>query len=920
VNMMGAIVAEDQRSDAAQADRRMGEMLWSAVRHGGLLDPDWWEAWSNGVQHSISIEGQILAVEMKPRDDSLMQDRGGRRWFADPLTKILIVRWHRDRLEYAGHVPLKECMALAAGPAAADDIYSGKFLKTAVNAWAFRLPGLILAFAKGRLPCESAPRALWEQALYACHRPVPATHRQAAIKRERGQAERVLLHTLSEELRALTNTEREYAAGRKAKANRKAAAFHAINRLPAPTHPLHQCLRHWCAYVLKHEKRGRHSKGYSPDTVRSYLKTLVRLFSGWGAGSPLDAPTGELEAFIVAFLDQAQGRVRADAVKAVISFLRFQAVQQPGAELHIDMNDYSEEDNAAPNLILPDGYRGTIRNFDRRGDDDHAMMVVLMFRAGLRMEEVAALQVGDVNVSDQHVELVVEANVERSLKTKTSRRILPLDVLLDHKELERLLARVRERRASSRFGMEAWLFGRAAAISPPDHREADRQVQKCLRDVTGFPDLTTAHLRHSFASYLLATLLLPPDAADIAVPTSLRTVISPGRAARVADRLVGRERLGAGALHAVSQIMGHTGPRTTLRYYCHLLDLSLGIFCNRTVSLVPIEDTRLLATTGVSADARRKSLARARVPAPSAGGEIHARPTSNDVTFWSPHTVRKVSDASLYASAFTRLARQLSRELATDVETEHLNAEREVANELQGKAAKGESSEEAPDPIFGRSREYGVPWRAIEASILTPALVSTDRHSAKIVERWRASARKLIPTEMAIATAVPASIELRRMIDQRLCLSRDPRRAERMALDRVLARWRRGYTDIRLSRLKDAQAFVELLAVMGFHQAEVHLELTSVRGYGMTSEDIHRFLFDRSTRPALSGRSGWRGSLIVRPRPRGIDHPVLGTRACRMALLMLAIDLDASRPFTSTRRTQIRSAAKSPSAERRNNH
>ncbi|GAA3714487.1 hypothetical protein GCM10022268_24030 [Sphingomonas cynarae] len=895
MNMMGTIVAETAERGCIEVERRMGEMLWSAVRHGGLLDPTWWHAWSMGVQSSISIEGQILAVDMQPPRTEEKSSTLGRRWFADPLTKILIARWHRDGLIYDGRTPAAECMLLSVGGDEAHDILSGKFLRSARNAWAFRLPGLMLAFAKGEIPSESVPRPTWERALYGCHRPV--VDMPSPTVAETKYPKPPLRRSLDGELAALTVRERDYQAGREAKVVRKAAAVLAIKRLPPQHRPLEQCLREWCVYVLEREKRGRHSIGYSPDTVARYLNALILLFAEWTSVAPIEAPVAELETAIIRYLDQTEGRRRVDGVKAVISFLRFRRAVGSAEALDIDLDEYAGEDQTAPDLLLPEDYTRASRALRQQGKADLALMLTLMYRAGLRVAEAAALRVGDVNVSDHHIELVVETNPARSLKTKTSRRILPLDVLLEHDERQLLLDRVRERKAASRFGVEAWLFGRATALSPPAEKNVTKGIGQCLIEIIGSSNIKPGHLRHSFASYLLATLLLPAEVEGAVVPRALRAVISPLRFERVADRLLGHGRLGAGALHAVSQLMGHTGPRTTLRSYCHLLDMSLGILCNRHVSLVPIEEARLLAATGVSAEARRKALSRVRPPFPVIAGDTHVRPTGADVTLWSPHAARKIADARLYASAFSRLSRQLARDLAADV----TKAEPRGFQASAQKAVEEKQRKERKRQVVHCDRSYGVPWRAIEAAVMTPALVSTDESSTRMVERWRTSAGRLLPTTIGIVTVLPTSNELRQMIDRRLHLSRNLHRAERVALNQVITRWQRGYADIRLPRLQDAQAFVSLLVgVMGFAMQEVELSLTSVHGHGMTSEDIHRFMIDRTVRPRLAGRSGWRGSLVVRFRPVGVERPILAAQACRMALLILAIDLDARRPLTST--------------------
>lgn len=88
----------------------MGEMLWSAVRRGGLLDERWWECWIGGVQHETDLEGHALWVTMRPGPKS--HAAHPRRWRADPVTRMLILNWHRDGLVLALGIAPRDCIAL----------------------------------------------------------------------------------------------------------------------------------------------------------------------------------------------------------------------------------------------------------------------------------------------------------------------------------------------------------------------------------------------------------------------------------------------------------------------------------------------------------------------------------------------------------------------------------------------------------------------------------------------------------------------------------------------------------------------------------------------------------------------------------------------------------------------------------------
>src|SRR5690606_35950181 len=140
------------------------------------------------------------------------------------------------------------------------------------------------------------------------------------------------------------------------------------------------------------------------------------------------------------------------------------------------------------------------------------------------------------------------------------------------------------------------------------------------------------------------------------VPERLKAVISPDRFHRVADRLLGTGRLGGGAVHAVSQLLGHTGPMTTLRYYCHLLDLSLGFYSLRPSSLVPANDEWLLRAVAIGKDARRKALARKQVIAPELTliDSRHFRPTAALIVAHTPNMDRKLAEAHLLNAGAAR--------------------------------------------------------------------------------------------------------------------------------------------------------------------------------------------------------------------------------------------------------------------------
>ena len=128
---------------------------------------------------------------------------------------------------------------------------------------------------------------------------------------------------------------------------------------------------------------------------------------------------------------------RNNAINAFQSFERFRSDQREEEEtIHCDLEEFRSENHASPGLLLPDEYARIIRLFDK--EEMYALLVILLFRTGLRVEEAVGLRCGDFASAGGRHELFLEKNEGRGLKTQGSRRIIPLDILLEPDELSRL--------------------------------------------------------------------------------------------------------------------------------------------------------------------------------------------------------------------------------------------------------------------------------------------------------------------------------------------------------------------------------------------------------------------------------------------------------------------------------------------------
>jgi len=170
---------------------RLGQLLVSAILFGGLLHQRWLEPWLNAVS-TFRTNSKVLWLEMEwvplaKRHDGGKTKTGAnarksyqerpewtvrRRWVADPLTALLVLRWKRefpddfgsgrhDRVNDAEH-NLKLFLAnltLDKTVTCYRDI--GKLIQDATTRTSLILPPFLASYASGKLKAVSLPATAW---------------------------------------------------------------------------------------------------------------------------------------------------------------------------------------------------------------------------------------------------------------------------------------------------------------------------------------------------------------------------------------------------------------------------------------------------------------------------------------------------------------------------------------------------------------------------------------------------------------------------------------------------------------------------------------------------------------------------------------------------------------------------------------
>jgi integrase/transposase-like protein len=678
------VIEEDLhwRPAADATAQRYGQLLVSAVARGALLDTRLWDPWINSLQSGLRFLNQSMWVELTyPQSErrDLAEDNLTRRWFADPITEMLILRWRHLAPQDRDASPPSAALCLSEFLAGRAEGTEGKsettwLLERSTLKWQLRMPALAIEFATGTSPSVSLPHDRWArlirgQPVYV-HRPNrnskssaisaeikngTAAERPAekrATKRNRLDLPDVDLRehvdpNAFDEAPPANRREAFELAGdilnnldRKGDGASTETAILDINRIIEagdykkneyfPLMFLSFCLQNNTINDI-------HFYPLKPSTILGYIPILQDIVSYCFDGEA-DLTEMDVDDIAEVYEELLNTRAPDKYMRYFFTLKRFHgfiATVHPSLALSFDLN----QEKVTParidaNIISVDDYHRTLSALSRatRRDRICRLLIILGFRAGLRSPEATGLEISDLRREGDLLELRIRPNKHRPLKNRYSRRTLPLDVLLTADELEELLEWYEERIKENEelFGTNA---GPLFSIEPSSDvcigTDYNFYINFCLKRATGDEYSIYHHLRHSFASFLLATLTLPFETGDLPrLGGTTDDVISHERRERIAARWQGPGKLGRSAAHVVSALCGHAHVERTIGTYSHLLDWIVGLYVSRDNAQPNLSAENARQLTGQrSAEAVLATFWRDR------RAEIERRATQEDSTF-----------------------------------------------------------------------------------------------------------------------------------------------------------------------------------------------------------------------------------------------------------------------------------------------
>lgn len=571
-----------------------GQLLFSATVFGGLADPKAMLQLpyaKNKIRHYKDYVWVDLFTDDYPKHTHA--ERGLRRWFPDPVSLILLTRlpelpqgyddknklrrWLNQALaqficsllgDVLGRATYKEQQELIRHWRATISVYHHSIL-----------PPYLVRHCSGESSSTAWPELVWLRVLKQQALIQSAADEIAGLTMD--EPEPIIAPvalTINDSKKNLIFTGVRAALYKSSQTTEPSfkTLLERLGRLKTEAEqasPLLYCLIDWVKKRLR-KKEIRRSTAYQQLT--SIGKSLLSTFD------ETDLPTLAAEDFQAGYEAMLENTPSAITRQNKADLLRrFHAHASNILQLAPIKLSYADEGFFAlpdANIITETEYQLLYQFLKSQKNTSliaHAQLIVLILgcRCGLRISEVRHLQLVDLQypgmleiLSTERLEqlggyaatLLIRGDQFNKLKSTSSRRQLPLNILMSSDERVELLnyhqaqrVKVGKRKVPGKF-----IFSEDNGKTPMDFTELQRSLHEQMRQLTGDPDLRFHHLRHSFASHALQAshgltepLQLPEHWQD--------------------HMLQGTSRK---HLHQISNYVGHSSGSVTLQHYTHNLD------------------------------------------------------------------------------------------------------------------------------------------------------------------------------------------------------------------------------------------------------------------------------------------------------------------------------------------------------------
>ena len=611
-----------------------GRLLLSAMLFGGLVYKQWITPWFKALEDKQVFWNQhLLWFEMrkverhphkksegengkKTRGDGEQEIIIKRRWFADPVTRLLLCRNLPDKpasIKASNTLSWERCIKHFLKAANLHEISgdtSTKLCLMGEMALRLEVPPNLACYATGTLTSVPLPEPVWARIIIG--NPIP--HQGTDIDKpdepsdtfnqQQMAQDKQAIPAQSYQQQAILRKVRILLTGKTTSGKNRSLISQQIQKLiqNEPLSNINVLLLKWALSLLSTKRNKKIS------TVLRYLGAigsyLITIFE--------DEEISDQEpAWFQALYEQVIDSIATDKERsyALKTLGRFHTYLVKNHSLP-NLENAFFSGKIGPAEYTVDANLITCTEFDRvkhtlgfntpnrsRVATAAILIAILGFRCGLRRNEAYFLRVRDIH-GDYYPEILIRPHSQRGLKSGSSARRIPLYLLLPRDELELLLAW----RDALSENKNAPLFSKST-LSTTMYKSGQifAPIRIALHQVTGDKTLRYHHLRHSCITWLFVRL--NGDGKDLRAESSFldHAEFSDERVLQLRKTLLNNEVLGRKAAFATALLSGHTDPVTTFRSYIHICDFLLGRQLTRNKAITSLNINQISNLSGIPA-------------------------------------------------------------------------------------------------------------------------------------------------------------------------------------------------------------------------------------------------------------------------------------------------------------------------------
>lgn len=591
-------------NNALNSDARIGQILLSAMLHGGLINTQLMIALLKDINATAKYHCDKRYFDLVPTWSG-HEEAEYRRWFPDLLTETLIIRFSAEiyidpNSKLSGEW-IAKCIRgfLKAAGVRGDDLPTGirELCDVISIQYELAMPPFLADYSRRRYLSHSLRPGTWSR-MQGCR-----LHTHEDADKEGLQLAGWEQYPSVEEQPTEESTEAAEGFAMLRAALQLSQVEPAIRALKeqassndSKKHSLENLLRSWILSLLRPEKG---SKAIKTSTARSYLSVIgCRLHEVLLGEDLLSLSRDEFEEAYTLLLDDIDSKgLRKKVARALYQFHVFleKYYQVARIDYHSTLGAFSAPAPVDANLIWVDEYlemqdaiaQSNLIEMHPDLVDITQLILTLGYRCGLRRMEALRLRLIDLS-GKYDPELLVRPFLGRRLKTNSSRRKIPLKALLTDEERAKLLEwKSKREQQETTTPFSDYLF---AIPSKGFHCVSEDLVfpilHKAMRSVTGDQSLRYHHLRHSFGSLTLLRLIAADHGAPVGFfdqrPHQNEELLRASDFKNTLMKLAGPTRK---LLYAVTRLLGHSGPDISLEHYIHTLDIMLHHQCSTHLSV-----------------------------------------------------------------------------------------------------------------------------------------------------------------------------------------------------------------------------------------------------------------------------------------------------------------------------------------------